>query len=79
MVCGCGLSRDLKAENLLLDAQFRLKIVDLGLSNSIEGKGFLTTQCGSPAYTAPELLGGKKYDKKVDIWSMYGSLSRFLA
>lgn len=66
----CMPCRDLKAENLLLDHKFNLKIVDFGLSNSIEGQDFLKTQCGSPAYTAPELLGGKKYDERVDIWSM---------
>ncbi|EDQ91153.1 uncharacterized protein MONBRDRAFT_14904, partial [Monosiga brevicollis MX1] len=62
--------RDLKAENLLLDHDLNLKIVDLGLGNSIADKDFLRTQCGSPAYSAPELLGGKKYNEKVDIWSI---------
>lgn len=63
--------RDLKTENLLLDHNLDLKLVDFGLSNSISGKTSLQTMCGSPAYTAPELLGGKHYGKPVDVWSMY--------
>eukprot|EP00056_Hartaetosiga_gracilis_P006417 m.96511 g.96511 ORF g.96511 m.96511 type:complete len:983 (+) comp12468_c0_seq3:152-3100(+) len=62
--------RDLKTENLLLDHDFNLKVADFGLSNSIAGKTTLTTMCGSPAYTAPELLGGKEYGKPVDVWSI---------
>jgi len=62
--------RDLKAENLLLDKSLNLKVVDFGLANAMGPDGFLSTQCGSPAYSAPELLGGKKYDSKVDVWSM---------
>lgn len=62
--------RDLKAENLILDANLDLKIIDFGLSNSIDRADMLATQCGSPAYTAPECLGGKKYGPEVDIWSI---------
>ncbi|EGD77012.1 CAMK/CAMKL protein kinase [Salpingoeca rosetta] len=62
--------RDLKTENLLLDHNLNLKLVDFGLSNSIRDKTTLETMCGSPAYTAPELLGGKQYGKPVDIWSI---------
>lgn len=62
--------RDLKAENLLLDNNLDIKVVDFGLSNSIAGRDFLSTQCGSPAYSAPELLGGKSYGKEVDVYSM---------
>lgn len=30
----------------------------------------LKTQCGSPAYAAPELLAKKPYNEKVDCWSI---------
>eukprot|EP00047_Mylnosiga_fluctuans_P014026 m.34765 g.34765 ORF g.34765 m.34765 type:complete len:686 (-) comp5263_c0_seq1:268-2325(-) len=62
--------RDLKAENLLLDDALNLKIIDFGLGNFCEDQAFLSTQCGSPAYTAPEVLGGKTYGPEVDIWSI---------
>lgn len=46
---------------------------DFGLSNCAGILGYsdpFSTQCGSPAYAAPELLSRKKYGPKVDVWSM---------
>ncbi|XP_070595210.1 uncharacterized protein [Erythrolamprus reginae] len=66
--------RDLKIENFLLDENNSIKIVDFGLSNVIKFQGLsqelLNTQCGSPAYAAPELLAHKQYGPKVDVWSI---------
>ncbi|XP_048364391.1 hormonally up-regulated neu tumor-associated kinase homolog A-like isoform X2 [Sphaerodactylus townsendi] len=66
--------RDLKIENFLLDENNSIKIVDFGLSNIMKFDGLsqelLNTQCGSPAYAAPELLAHKKYGPKVDVWSI---------
>jgi Neu-associated kinase len=52
-----------------------VKIIDFGLSNEEftldEGQRVhCSTQCGSPAYAAPELLGHKYYGPEVDIWSL---------
>ncbi|CAJ2628210.1 unnamed protein product [Trifolium pratense] len=65
--------RDLKPQNLLLDSDGNLKVSDFGLSALPEHlkDGLLHTACGTPAYTAPEILrrsGG--YDgSKADAWS----------
>ncbi|KAM5332765.1 hormonally up-regulated neu tumor-associated kinase isoform 2-T2 [Glossophaga mutica] len=65
--------RDLKIENLLLDEDNNIKLIDFGLSNCAGILGHsdpFSTQCGSPAYAAPELLARKKYGPKIDVWSM---------
>ena len=44
--------------------------VDFGLSNFYDGEHLLDTQCGSPAYAAPEIFNMAKYGPGVDVWSL---------
>ncbi|TKS75892.1 Hormonally up-regulated neu tumor-associated kinase [Collichthys lucidus] len=64
--------RDLKIENFLLDEHNNIKIVDFGLSNTLKTESLsselLNTQCGSPAYAAPELACSQK------VWTQSGRL-----
>lgn len=54
---------------------FSFPLADFGLSNTLPRSEslppeLLSTQCGSPAYAAPELLAHRKYGPKVDAWSV---------
>ena len=44
--------------------------LDLGLSNKWDGSHLLDTQCGSPAYAAPEIFSKAPYGPSVDVWTM---------
>lgn len=78
--------RDLKPENLLLDENENLKVSDFGLSalpEQLRQDGLLHTQCGTPAYVAPEVVRKKGYNGfKADTWScgiiLYTLLAGFL-
>jgi Neu-associated kinase len=43
------IHRDIKLQNFMLNQNNDIIIIDFGLSNCLDEKGFLTTQCGSPA------------------------------
>jgi len=64
--------RDLKPENILLHKpdSTEVYIADFGLSTRMAPGEVLTKQCGSLEYAAPELLSGKGYDTKADMWSV---------
>uniref|UniRef100_A0A914I4A8 Protein kinase domain-containing protein n=1 Tax=Globodera rostochiensis TaxID=31243 RepID=A0A914I4A8_GLORO len=64
--------RDLKLENILLDARNNAKIADFGLSNYFgQRHKLLNTFCGSPLYASPEIINGTPYKgPEVDCWSL---------
>lgn len=47
-----------------------VKLADFGLATRSEELNSLSTQCGTPAYVAPEILEGQTYGARVDLWSM---------
>ena len=65
--------RDLKPENVMIDAEGHCKLVDFGFSTRPDGNGLMKTVVGTPVYLSPEQLNGKftgGYASCCDFWSL---------
>ncbi|XP_058057523.1 serine/threonine-protein kinase NIM1-like isoform X2 [Anopheles bellator] len=65
--------RDIKAENVLLVSEERIKLADFGFSTQLVNGPWqhLDTFCGSPPYAAPELFSDDHYiGGPVDVWAL---------
>ncbi|KAF7086751.1 hypothetical protein CFC21_090010, partial [Triticum aestivum] len=62
--------RDVKPDNLLFDAATgALKLADFGSAEWFGDGRRMSGIVGTPYYVAPEVVAGREYGEKVDVWS----------
>ena len=64
--------RDIKLENIMFDRNGEIKMIDFGLATKYLSNEFsnMTDTVGTLYSMAPEVLEGKGYDFKCDVWSV---------
>jgi serine/threonine protein kinase len=60
--------RDVKAENVLLSSNGQAILADFGIAGRLDDEKEMVRRCGTPGYAAPEVIRGKTYDAKVDVF-----------
>jgi len=67
------IHRDIKPQNLLLDATGMLKVMDFGIARLAGGSSGLTEVgmlVGTPSYMAPEQLLTETFDERIDLYAV---------
>ena len=64
--------RDLKPQNIMIEASGRVCVMDFGLARSMETTGMTQagTVMGTPAYMSPEQAKGMPADERSDLYSL---------
>lgn len=65
------LHRDLKPQNILVEANGTAKLCDFGFARSMSVDTYVLVSIkGTPLYMAPEIISGCPYDHSADLWSL---------
>jgi serine/threonine-protein kinase len=67
------IHRDIKPQNVLIDAKGEVKLMDFGIARMAEAREGLTQAgliVGTPHYMSPEQVKGEQLDARSDVYSM---------
>lgn len=67
------IHRDLAPSNILLDADYNLKLADFGLAKkwgTQSQANIMKSFVGTILYSCPEIVQSQPYTEKADIWSL---------
>ena len=65
------MHRDIKPANIFLATHGRVKLGDLGLGRAFSSQTYeAMSKVGTPLYMSPEVLDGRGYEWKSDVWSL---------
>jgi HAMP domain-containing protein/predicted Ser/Thr protein kinase len=67
------IHRDIKPQNVLIDAKGEVKLMDFGIARMAEAESAMTQQgliIGTPHYMSPEQVQGSQLDARSDVYSM---------
>lgn len=72
------IHRDIKPQNILITGDDQVKIADFTFSRQIQENQLLETQCGTPMYISPDVMFGRPYNEKSDLYSCGVMLYTFM-
>lgn len=68
------IHRDLKPDNIMIDADDRIKLIDFGIAREAGARRLtfarLTKSMGTPDYVSPEQVKGKRGDQRSDLYAL---------
>ena len=65
------MHRDIKPANIFLSSNGSIKLGDLGLGRAFSSQTYeALSKVGTPLYMSPEVLDGRGYEWKSDVWSL---------